>query len=53
MEILKGNQAVEISKLKEEVTRLKDELRSRDQGMETLVAERADLVEQAVIGRQW
>ena len=48
LEILEGNQAVEISKLKEEVKRLKSELRSRDQGMETLMAEKADLVNQVM-----
>ena len=40
LEVLKGNKAVEISKLKEEVERLKGKLKSRDQGMETLMAER-------------
>ena len=30
LEVLKGNQAVEISKLKEEVKRLEGELRSHD-----------------------
>ena len=44
LEILEGNQAVEISKLKEEVKRLEGELKSCNQGMETLMAERADLV---------
>ena len=44
LEKLKGNQAIEISKLKEEVKRLEGELKSRDQGMETLMAERAGIV---------
>ena len=37
---------MEISKLKEEVERLEGEQRSRDQGMETLMAEWADLINQ-------
>ena len=45
MEILEGNQVVEISKLKEEVKKLEGELRSRDQGMETLMVEKVDLVD--------
>ena len=48
LEVLEGNQIVEISKLKEEVKRLKGELRSHDQGMEALMAERADLVDQVM-----
>ena len=44
MEVLEGKQAVEISKLKEEVKRLEGELKNRDQGMETLMAEKANLV---------
>ena len=43
-----GNQLVEISKLKEEVKRLEGELKSHDQGMETLMAERVDLVRQVM-----
>ena len=39
---------MEISKLKEEVKRLEGELRSRNQGMETLRAEKADLVDQVM-----
>ena len=39
---------MEISKLKEEVKRLEGELRSRDQGMETLMVEMADLVDQVM-----
>ena len=46
MEVLKGNQAVEISKMKEEIKRLEGKLRTRDQGMEALMEERADLVDQ-------
>ena len=48
MEILEGNQAVEISKLKEKLKRLESELKSCDQGMETLMVERADLVNQVM-----
>ena len=44
LEVLEGNQAVEISKLKEEVKRLEGELKSHDQGMETLMAETVVLV---------
>ena len=43
--MFEGNQAVEISKLKEEVKRLEGELRSCDQGIEALMAETADLVD--------
>ena len=43
LEILEGNQVVEISKLKE-VKRLEGELKSPDQGMETLMVERVDLI---------
>ena len=39
---------MEISKLKEEVERLKGEVRSSDQGMEKLMAKRADLVNQVM-----
>ena len=46
LEVLKVNHAVEISKLKEEFKRLKDKLKSHDQGIETLMAERTDLVHQ-------
>ena len=48
LKVLERNQAVEISKLKEEVKRLKDELRSRNQGIEALMAEKADLVDQVM-----
>ena len=48
LEVLKGNQAVEISKLKEEVKKLEGELKNRDQGMETLMAEMADIVHQVM-----
>ena len=48
LEVLKGNQIVEISKLKEEVKRLEDELRSRDQGMEAMMAKMADFVDQVM-----
>ena len=48
LETLKGNSAVEISKLKKEVKRLEGELRSCDQGMETLMAERVDVVNQVM-----
>ena len=48
LEVLERNQAVEISKLKEKVTRLEGELKSRDLGMEMLIAERADLVRQVM-----
>ena len=48
LEKLEGNQAVEISKLKEDVKRLEGELKRRDQGMETLMAERADLINQVM-----
>ena len=48
LEVLEGNQAVEISKLKEEVKRLKGELKSCDQGIETLIAEMTDLVPQVM-----
>ena len=48
LETLEGNQAMEISRLKEEVKRLESELNSRDQGMETLMAKRADLVNQVM-----
>ena len=44
LEILEGNQVVEISKLKEEIKRLEGELKSPDQGMETLMVERVDLI---------
>ena len=44
LEVLEKNQALEISKLKGEVKRLESELKSHDQGMKTLMAERADLV---------
>ena len=36
---------MEISKLKEEVKRLEGELKSSDQGMEALMAERVDLID--------
>ena len=39
---------MEISKLKEEVKRLECELMSRYQGMEALVADRADLVDKVI-----
>ena len=39
---------MEISKLKEEVKRLEGELKSRDQGMETLMAERVNLINQVM-----
>ena len=39
---------MEISKLKEEVKKLEGKLRNRDQGMETLMAEKADLVNQVM-----
>ena len=39
---------MEISKLKEEVKRLEGELRSRDQGMVTLMIERADFIDQVM-----
>ena len=45
LEVFDGNQVVEISKLNEEIKRLEDELRSCDQGMEALIAERADLID--------
>ena len=48
LEILEGNQAVEISKLKEEFKRLKGESRSREQGIETLMVEKVDLVDQVM-----
>ena len=48
LEVLEGNQAVEISKLKEEVKRLKGKLKSCDQGIETLIAEMTDLVPQVM-----
>ena len=44
LEVLQGNQAVEISKLKEEVKRLEGELRSREQGIETLMVQRLILL---------
>ena len=39
---------MEISKLNEDVKRLKGELKNRDQGMETLMAEKEDLVRQVM-----
>ena len=39
---------MEISKLKEEVKRLEGELKSPDQGMETLMMERANIVNQVM-----
>ena len=39
---------MEISKLNEKVKRVEGELKSRDQGMETLMAERADLINQVM-----
>ena len=39
---------VEISRLNEEVKRLEDKLRSHDQGIEALMMERADLVDQVM-----
>ena len=48
LNVLEGNQAVEISKLKEDVKRLEGELRSREQGMEALMVERADHVDQVM-----
>ena len=48
LETLEGSQAMEISKLKEEVKRLESELKGHDQGMKTLMAERADLVNQVM-----
>ena len=39
---------MEISKLKKEVKRLEGELRSRDQGIEALMVERADLIDQVM-----
>ena len=39
---------MEISKLKEKVQRLEGELRSHNQGMEALMAERVDLVDQVM-----
>ena len=48
LEVLEGNQAVEISRLKNEVKRLEDELRSRDQGIEALMMEKDDLVVQVM-----
>ena len=48
LETLERNEAVEISKLKEEVKRLEGELKSRNQGIETLILEKADLVNQVM-----
>ena len=45
LEVLEGNQEVEISKLKEEVNTLKGEMSSCNQGMEALMEERADFVD--------
>ena len=39
---------MEISKLKEEVKRVEGELKSHNQGMETLMVERADLIHQVM-----
>ena len=39
---------MEISKLKEKVKRLEGELRNHDQGIEALMAERADFVDQVM-----
>ena len=39
---------MEISKLKREVKRLKGELKSPDQGIQTLIAERANLINQVM-----
>ena len=46
--MLEGNQAVEISKLKDDVKTLNDELRSDDQGIEALRTEKADLINQVM-----
>ena len=46
--MLEGNQVAEVSKLKEEIKRLESELRSRDQGIEALMAERANLIDQVM-----
>ena len=48
LEVLEGTQVVEISRLNEEVKRLEDKLRSHDQGIEALMVERADLVDQVM-----
>ena len=48
MEVFEGNQAVEISKLKEKVKRLDGELKSCNQGIETLMVEMADLIHQVM-----
>ena len=45
LDMLEGNQAMEIFKLKEEVKRLEYELRSHDHRMEALMAERANLID--------
>ena len=46
--MLEGNQVVEISRLKDDVKRLNDELRSDDQGIEALRMEKADLDDQVI-----
>ena len=46
LEMLEGTQAVEISRLKERVSQLEDELRGCDQKIEALNSDRADLIEQ-------
>ena len=44
--MLEGTQVVEISRLKEKVSQLEDELKRYDQKIETLTSEKAGLIEQ-------
>ena len=48
LEVLERNQVIEISKLKDKVKRPEGKLRSCDQGIETLMAESAELVDQVM-----